>query len=75
MPQKFKFVSEDHGFVRTYYRGVDDRRLYCFQPVGRSGQVPQAYEFLTCSRDGEPCSPFAATPVQSRFDRLILPKW
>lgn len=56
---KVKFIREDSGFFRMYYRGIEDKRLYCTQPAShltlpeykRTGQT----DWLVCTRDGEPC--------------------
>ena len=72
--QHFKFVSRDPGFVRTYYRGRDDGMLYCFQPVSHGSEWPPRYEFLVCTRDGEP-SHTVLTPMRTRFDSFELPPW
>ncbi len=42
-----KFVSEDNGNCRVYYR--EEKRLYCWQ-LDRPGQ----FQFFRCSNDGEP---------------------
>jgi len=53
-----KFIRENSGNFRNYYRGINDRRLYCTQPASmitlqefkRTGLV----DWLECSKDGEP---------------------
>ena len=53
-----KFIREDSGNFRNYYRGVNDHKLYCTQPASmitlpefkRIGLV----DWLECSNDGEP---------------------
>lgn len=72
--QTLKFVRHDDGFVRTYYRGQDDGHLYCFQPTSHGSEWPPRYEFLTCTRDGEP-SYTVATPIKSRCVPFHLPPW
>jgi hypothetical protein len=45
-----KFVSEDNGNCRVYYR--DGRKLYCWQDESSWGR--QVWKYYECSRDGEP---------------------
>ena len=42
----FKFKYMDTGYCRAYF--TFERKLYCLQGIGK-------LEFLSCSRDGEPC--------------------
>lgn len=42
-----KFHAEDNGFCRVYFKL--DTLLYCWQESARG-----EFEFLRCSRDGEP---------------------
>lgn len=70
--QTFKFVRRDDGFVRTYYRGSEDRQLYCLQACSHGSEWPARYEFMPCTRDGEPEYGLAYTPIKSRFDRFEL---
>jgi hypothetical protein len=44
-----KFVAEDNGNCRVYYRRMEDRALFCFQ-LDRDAH----FEFYRCSKDGEP---------------------
>jgi len=72
--QTFKFVRLDEGFVRTYYRGRDDGKLYCLQACSHGSEWPARYEFMPCTRDGEPIGPIP-TPVKSMFDEFVLAPW
>lgn len=72
--QQFKFVRNDPGFVRTYYRGRDDGVLYCIQACSHGSEYPPRYEFMVCTRDGEP-SHTVASPIKGRFDKFILQPW
>lgn len=46
----FKYHSADNGNCRVYYKA--NKRLYCWQLVTKD-----AFELLSCSRDGEPSCP------------------
>lgn len=53
-----KFIREDRGNFRNYYRGVNDNKLYCTQPASMI-TLPEfirtvLVDWLECSRDGEP---------------------
>jgi len=51
----FKYHSTDNGNCRVYY--TCGRHLYCHQLGTRWGlepAEPTPFEFLVCSRDGEP---------------------
>lgn len=65
--QTLKFVEEDVGFCRVYYRGSSDGILYCLQAEGAENII-----FYKCSRDGEP-EYSCFMPEPSRFDRHVVP--
>ena len=47
-----KQVGEESGFCREYYRTVNKKQL-----VARQEDWPGVFNWYTCSKDGEPCSP------------------
>lgn len=44
---KMRFLREETGLFRKYYRGVENKNLYCDQDG----------EWFICTEDGEPCCP------------------
>lgn len=58
-----KFLEEDNGNCRVYYR--ENGRLYCYQLASTR---PLRFEFYRCSQDGEPS--YEVKP----FDPPILPR-
>lgn len=65
--QMLKFVRHDRGFCRVYYRGAEDRKLYCVQEDSRG-----VHAFYACSKDGEP-EVECTMPILARFDQFIEP--
>ena len=59
MIKQVKFIKEDSGNFRNYYRGVNDKKLYCTAPSSML-TLPQwraqgePLDWLECSKDGEP---------------------
>jgi hypothetical protein len=68
LPKEFKFLREDKGNCRVYYRRKIT--LFCIQDDGYFGH--DEYNFYICSKDGEP-SHKVKFPAESRFDKLIYP--
>lgn len=66
-PQTFKYMYEESGYCRVYYRGSKGG-VYCLQWEGGDIHV-----FYTCTDEAEPETPFAKIPAQSRFDRYVEP--
>jgi hypothetical protein len=68
----FRFVREDTGNCRVYYRGagLNPGHLYCIQNDGSWGE--DRIVFYTCSRDGEP-SYAIRMPLDTSFNRKVLP--
>lgn len=46
-----RFVSEDNGNCRVYYR--ESNRLFCWQDESSWGRTAD-WKFYVCSHDGEP---------------------
>jgi hypothetical protein len=65
---KYKFVREDYGNCRIYYR--ERQKLFCMQDDGVWGK--REVNFYRCSRDGEP-SHKVNMPEKSEFDRYMEP--
>lgn len=66
----FKFLHEDAGYYRAYYRRNETRALYCIQNEGAWGK--DRFVFNLCSSDGEP-DHAVEFPPEAAFDRLIYP--
>lgn len=66
---RYRFLSEDRGFCRVYYRGPN-RALRCIQDEGRNHNP--RYVFYSCSSDGEPSWP-VKMPDEDQFDKLVMP--
>lgn len=62
----YRLVEADNGNCRVYYRG-ESRRLMCFLEERHGEFAPH-----TCSRDGEPDSPFR-DGWKGQIDRLPDP--
>lgn len=67
---KYKFHSEDNGFLRVFYTTPEGRKLYCIQNDGRFGA--EKFGFYPCTREGEPLYE-VPMPPKSAFDKYILP--
>lgn len=66
----FKFLREDTGNCRVYYRGDKPSHIYCIQNDGSRGK--DDFAFYTCSKDGEP-SHKIRMPLDTSFDRKVMP--
>jgi len=61
MLKQVKFIKEDSGNFRTYYRDMKTRRLlYCTMPptmltLPQWEKAGRPLAWYICSRDGEPC--------------------
>lgn len=66
----FKFLREDTGNCRVYYRGEKPSHIYCIQNDGSFGK--DSFAFYICSRDGEP-SHKIRMPLDTSFDRKVMP--
>lgn len=67
---KFRFLQEDRGNCRVYYRSIATKRLYCIQQNGSWGK--DNFRFYPCTQDGEP-EYDVDIPEASKFDRYVLP--
>lgn len=70
MSQSYTFLHEDLDNCRSYYRGNDDGRLYCWQDD--STRRERRVVFYVCTRDGEPNCSFG-DPLPDYFDRFVDP--
>jgi hypothetical protein len=68
---KYKYIKDDPGFLRVYYKLVGTGRWFCIQNNGGWGK--DKFEFCPCTSDGEPEFE-VAMPPEDAFDHFILPK-
>jgi hypothetical protein len=67
-----KYLYEDRGNFRHYYKGTENNKLYCTAPLSmltlsqwKASGEPR--EWLECSKDGEPSHVIIA-------DFIVIPK-
>jgi hypothetical protein len=67
---KYKFLEEDTGYCRAYYRNLKGR-LFCIQNESPNHLLLVWYE---CTSDGEPLDPMELPP-REEFDEVISGYW
>lgn len=71
MTIKYKYMKEEPGFLRVYYKKIGTAQWYCIQNNGSFGE--DKFEFCPCTQDGEPLYE-RIMPEEREFNVLILPK-